>query len=69
MSLKLEKIAAEREKDVYKRQYYNCIGTVSFLTAVYASVPDGEAVRRVDVYKRQATTSFRSGRTLPRCCA
>ena len=38
--------------------YYNCIGTVSFLTAVYASVPDGEAVRRVRVRKEAAHAEY-----------
>ena len=37
--------------DVYKRQ-------VSFLTAVYASVPDGEAVRRVRVRKEAAHAEY-----------
>ena len=37
---------------------YNCIGTVSFLTAVYASVPDGEAVRRVCVRKEAAHAEY-----------
>ena len=38
--------------------YYNCIGTVSFLTAVYASVQDGEAVRRVCVRKEAAHAEY-----------
>ena len=35
-----------------------CIGTVSFLTAVHASVPDGEAVRRVCVRKEAAHAEY-----------
>ena len=35
-----------------------CIGTVSFLSAVHASVPDGEAVRRVCVRKEAAHAEY-----------
>ena len=42
----------------WRVSYYNCIGTVSFLTAVYASVPDSEAVRRVCVRKEAANAEY-----------
>ena len=48
-------ILSERHNGV---SYYNCIGTVSFLTAVYASVPDGEAVRRICVRKEAAHAEY-----------